>query len=374
MRQGAKGFLMLHRPSPDRTTPEQPSADLPVLERAAPPKSELSFLGKVLLVVLVVALALAVWQLSLMFILGFGAIIVAVTLDNLASPVADRLRISHHLALGITTVALFLVSIAFLAAFGTRAADQFTLLAAQLPGAWNSTRDWLNSWELGRWFLTIGEDAAVAAASTILSALPLASGVVGWIANIALMIVIGIYLAADPHTYLDGAIRLFPPSRRKRAKQIINAAGDDLRKWLIAMTLDMLFLGTLVGIGLYMIGVPVAFALGILSGLSVFVPYIGPIVATIPGLLIALSVSPTVALSAAAVYVIAQQLEGNVALPLLQRWTVSMPPAVSLLAIVAFGLLFGVWGVLLATPLAVVTIRVVRMAYVEDVLEHRTPA
>jgi predicted PurR-regulated permease PerM len=48
-----------------------------------------------------------------------------------------------------------------------------------------------------------------------------------------------------------------------------------------------------------------------------------------------------------------------------------MPPAVSLLAIVAFGLLFGVWGVLLATPLAVVTIRIVRMAYVEDVLEEK---
>jgi predicted PurR-regulated permease PerM len=347
--------------------------DRPTQDHSTPSKTEPSFLGKVLLVVLAIALAAAVWQLALVFILGFGAIIFAVTLDNMAAPVAERLRISQHLALGLTTVALFLVSIAFLGAFGTRAAEQFSLLAAQLPGAWDNTRNWLNSWELGRWLLTIGEDAAVAAASTVISALPLASGVLGWLANIALIIVMGIYLAADPQTYVDGAIRLLPPSKRKRARQIINAAGADLRKWLIAMTLDMLFLGTLVGVGLYMIGVPVAFALGILSGLSVFVPYIGPIVATVPGLLIALSVSPTLALSAAAVYVVSQQLEGNIALPLLQRWTVSMPPAVSLLAIVAFGLLFGVWGVLLATPLAVVTIRIVRMAYVEDVLEENVP-
>jgi len=128
-----------------------------------------------------------------------------------------------------------------------------------------------------------------------------------------------------------------------------NGPYADLRKWLLAMTLDMLFLGTLTGLGLYLIGVPVAFALGILSGVSVFVPYIGPIAAIVPGLLIALSVSPTLALYAAIVYLVAQQLEGNIALPLLQRWTVSMPPAVSLLAIVAFGLLFGVWGVLFAT-------------------------
>lgn len=340
-----------------------------MLDRTNQRQTEPSFVGKVLIIALVVALVAAIWQLALVFILGFGAIMAAVTLDNLAAPVARRLRISQHLALAVTTIALVLLVVAFLAAFGARAADQFSLLAAQLPGAWEATRDWLNSWELGRWLLTIGEDAATGAASTVLSAVPLASGLLGWLANIALILVIGIYLAADAQTYLDGAIRLLPPSRRKRGRQIINAAGDDLRKWLIAMTLDMLFLGTLTGVGLYLIGVPVAFALGILSGISVFVPYIGPLVAIIPGLLIALSVSPTLALYAAIVYLVAQQLEGNVALPLLQRWTVSMPPAVSLLAIVAFGLLFGLWGVLFATPLAVVSLRIVRMAYVEDILE-----
>jgi predicted PurR-regulated permease PerM len=335
-----------------------------------PRQTEPSFLGKVLIVLLVIALAAAVWQLALVFILGFGAIMTAVTLDNLAAPVAERLRISQHFALALTTIALVLLTVVFLATFGARAADQFSLLAAQLPGAWEATRGWLDSWELGRWLLTIGEDAATGAASTILSALPLASGLLGWFANIALILVIGIYLAADPETYLNGAIRLLPPSKRKRGRQIINAAGADLRKWLLAMTLDMLFLGTLTGVGLYLIGVPVAFALGILSGVSVFVPYIGPIVAIVPGLLIALSVSPMLALYAAIVYVVAQQLEGNIALPLLQRWTVSMPPALSLLAIVAFGILFGVWGVLFATPLAVVTTRIVRMAYVEDFLEQ----
>jgi len=333
-----------------------------------PRQTEPGFIAKILIVLRVAALAMAVWQLALVFILGFGSIIAAVTLDSLSAPVAERLRIPQHFALAITTVALFVVLAGFLGAFGTRAADQFTLLAAQLPAAWQETRDWLNSWDLGRWLLAIGEDAATGVGSTVLSAIPLASGVLGWFTNVALILVIGIYLAADPNTYLNGAIRLLPPSKRKRGRQIINAAGEDLRKWLLGMTLDMLFLGTLTGLGLYLIGVPVAFALGILSGISVFVPYIGPIVAIVPGLLIALSVSPTLALWAALVYVVAQQLEGNVALPLLQRWTVSMPPAVSMLALVAFGLLFGLWGVLFATPLAVVTIRIVRMAYIEDFL------
>jgi len=216
----------------------------------------------------------------------------------------------------------------------------------------------------------VAENSWAQAAATLLSALPLAGGVLGGLANAFLILILGIYFAADYSTYTNGFVRLIPPVRRPRAREILAATGTNLRNWLNAMTLDMLFLGTLTGVGLYLIGVPVAFALGILSGISVFVPYIGPIVAIIPGLLIALSVSPMLALYAAIVYLVAQQLEGNVALPLLQRWTVSMPPAVSLLAIVAFGLLFGLWGVLFATPLAVVTLRIVRMAYVEDFLEE----
>jgi predicted PurR-regulated permease PerM len=210
LRQRSGGTAILDRPSQQRQT-------------------EPGFLGKVLLIVLVLALAFAVWQLALVFILGFGAIIVAVTLDSLSAPVAERLKMPQHWALALTTTVLFVISIGFLATFGTRAADQFTLLAAQLPGAWAETRDWLDSWDLGRWLLSFGESAASGASSTIISALPLASGLLGWLANIALIIVIGIYLAADPGTYVDGAIRLLPPSRRKRGRQIINAAGEDLR-------------------------------------------------------------------------------------------------------------------------------------------------
>ena len=140
---------------------------------------------------------------------------------------------------------------------------------------------------------------------------------------------------------------------------------------IFAMALDMLILGTLTGLGLWLVGAPFPFPLAVLSGVSVFVPYIGPILVTIPGLLLALSVSPQHALWAGIVYLVVWQIEGNISLPLLQRRTVHMPPAISLMAIVAFGLLFGIWGVLLATPLAVVTMTIVRMAYVEDFLEGR---
>jgi predicted PurR-regulated permease PerM len=101
----------------------------------------------------------------------------------------------------------------------------------------------------------------------------------------------------------------------------------------------------------------------------VFSPYIGPRAATIPGLLLALSVSPKLAFYAALVYAVALTLEGNVTQPLLQRWAVSLSPVLNLLAIVAFGIIFGAWGAILATPMAVALSVLIRMAYVEDVLE-----
>jgi predicted PurR-regulated permease PerM len=107
---------------------------------------------------------------------------------------------------------------------------------------------------------------------------------------------------------------------------------------------------------------------------SVFVPYIGPALATVPGLLLALSVSPTLALYAAIVYAVALTIEGNVTQPLLQRWAVSLSPVVNLLAIVAFGIIFGVWGAVLATPMTVALSVLIRMAYIEDVLEARPSA
>jgi len=312
---------------------------------------------------------LATWKVAPVFMLGFGGIVVAVALDNIALPLARRTRLPHTASLGLTVLGLTAFALIFLTLFGSAASEQFTTLIAELPDAWTDAEAWLGEWALGGWLMSQTGDVMQSGAPALLNALPIAGGLIGGIANAALMLVIGVYLAADPDAYRKGALRLLPPERRERANEILGETATALRNWLMAMSLDMLFLGTITGIGLWAVGVPLYFALAVLSGVSVFVPYLGPIVATVPGLLLALSVSPQLALYALAVYVVAQQLEGNISLPLLQRWTVQMPPAVMLLAMVGFGLLFGLWGVLLATPLAVSAMTIIRMAYVEDVLE-----
>jgi len=332
------------------------------------PSAEAVFVRRVLIAALILILLLILWRVSLVIILAFGGIVVAVALHNLSAPLKRYLRLPGRVSLLFTVALLTTIVIGFFYFFGTLASQQFSALIDMIPGAVETTRAWLSGSAIGRQALSAMENSSDAAVR-LLSALPLAGGILGGIGEVILVIFVGIYFAADPPTYIAGVVRLVPARRRARASEILDAMGEALRKWLIGMTLDMLLLSVMTGIGMWMIGVPLPLALAVLSGVAVFVPYIGPLVATIPGLLLALSVRPMLALYAAIVYLIVLTIEGNISQPLLQRWTVSLPPIVNLLAILVFAPLFGIWGAVLATPLAVVLWVLTRMVYVEDLLE-----
>jgi predicted PurR-regulated permease PerM len=114
--------------------------------------------------------------------------------------------------------------------------------------------------------------------------------------------------------------------------------------------------------------------LGLLAGLAQFVPVIGPLIAAGPGILLAFSVSPETALWTGVVYLAASQIEANLIFPLIQKRAVSLPPALTLFAIIAMGALFGPLGVLLALPVTIIlTVFVIRF-YVNRTLGEDVPA
>jgi predicted PurR-regulated permease PerM len=343
--------------------------DIPRGQIPHQPTPDAVFVRRVLIAALIVGLMLALWQVSLVLILLFGGIVVAVALRNVAGPLARKLRIPDRVALMITVCYLVVGVIAFFYFFGALAGRQFSSLFDKLPGTVDSVKLWLNTTVIGRQIL--GALNGGSAATRLFDALPLAGGILGGLGEAILMLVVGIYLAADPPVYINGMVRLFPPRRRMRARQIIDAIGEAMRKWLLGMTMDMLLLGLMTFIGMWAIGVPLPFALAVMSGVAVFVPYIGPVLAMIPGLLLAFSVRPVLALWAALVYLVVLTIEAYISQPLFQRWTVSLPAIFNLLAILVFAPLFGIWGAILATPLAVVLWVLIQMAYVEDVLDDR---
>ena len=134
----------------------------------------------------------------------------------------------------------------------------------------------------------------------------------------------------------------------------------------------MVLVGLLTGIGLAIIGVPSAIGLGLIAGLFEFVPVFGPILAAVPALLMALSEGGTTALWTLLLFIVIQQLEGNVIQPLIQRRAVDLPPVLLLFSILVFGILFGALGVILAAPLAVLAFVFVKELYMRGVLGEET--
>lgn len=193
-------------------------------------------------------------------------------------------------------------------------------------------------------------------------------GVVGVLGAVVFVLFVTLYFAFSPDAYRRGVLALVPPARRPRAEQVIDALATALRRWLGAQLITMTALGIASGIGLYLLGIPLAFALGLLAGLLLFVPYLGSITAAIPALLIALTVGPMHMLYVGLLYVGIHLAEGYLLSPLLQRRAVDAPALLVLGSQLIAGALWGILGLMFATPIVATVLVVVRMLYVEDTL------
>lgn len=195
-----------------------------------------------------------------------------------------------------------------------------------------------------------------------------------FLVNMLVIGFIGVYVASEPKTYRSGLLRLIPPGRRERAGEVLTEMGSQLRWWLLGRFASAAIIAVLSGVGLWVIGIPLPWLMGLLAGVLTFIPNIGPTVAVIPPALLALLQSPRQALIVVAFYVAVQFLESYVVTPLIQRRAVQLPPALLLTSQVLLGVLTGILGVALAAPLLVALVVAVRLLYVEDVVEAGQPS
>lgn len=329
------------------------AADLPLFTR------------KTLVVIGLGALALLLWKISPVLLLLFAGIVLASAIRAGAMPLARVTHMNETLAVGIVTV---LVAAAILGGgylFGQQIAHQAQDLVEAVTAATGKVSEVLERTPFGSSLVDNVKGAADADAMK-----KVAHGTVtafGAVADLALVLFLAVYLAADPRTFRRGFLALLPASQRDRVGDALDASGVALRKWLAGQLGAMLMVGVCTSLGLWIAGVPLAIPLGILSGLLDFVPVVGPLMAAVPGILIAFAQSPELALYAAGVYTAVQFVEGHLILPLAQRWAVALPPALTLLGIVAFATLFGPPGLLFAMPLLVVTVTLVDKLYVQRI-------
>ena len=155
----------------------------------------------------------------------------------------------------------------------------------------------------------------------------------------ALIIFVSIYLAAEPERYRRLCLRLLPAEQQPAVSRVFNATGEVLRRWLLGQIIVMIVIGVLSGFGLWLLGIEAAIALGLVGGFLCFIPYVGAVLAAVPATLVALTQGPSYALSVIAMYAVVHFVEGNFITPLVQAETTSLPPVLSLLSVVVFGVL-----------------------------------
>lgn len=337
-------------------------------EARATVSSRFTVIQRIALLVLVVFLAYISYRLLLLL---FTGVLLAVFFRTLSTWLAARTRLSTGASLAIVVLVLTGAVVGAAWFFAAALADQVRQLAETLPQAASRLVEQVRATTFGGWLLDqIGgaqppQDKIAERATT--AAWKVVDGVVG----IAIVLFTALYLAAAPQPYIRGFLRLLPTSRRQRAAEVLFASGYTLRWWLLGQLLSMTIVGLLMGIGLALIGVPLAFALGVLAGLFEFVPTIGPVIGLLPALLLGLSESPTSALWVLVLYGIVQTVESYLLTPMVQERVIELPPVITIATQVLFAWTLGAMGLLIAVPFVAVAVLVVQMLYVEDKLGDR---
>jgi predicted PurR-regulated permease PerM len=190
--------------------------------------------------------------------------------------------------------------------------------------------------------------------------------------GIVLVLFMALYIGIDARLYRHGILELVPHRARPRAEQVIDAARDALRRWLVTQLIAMLVMGVVTTIVLLAMHVRAAVPLGILAGLLEFIPTVGPILSAVPSVAMAFIDSPEKAAAVAVAYYFIHFTENHLLIPILMKEGVNLPPVLTILTQAAMALAFGFMGLFVAVPMLVLATILVKMLYVEDVIGDPT--
>jgi predicted PurR-regulated permease PerM len=193
--------------------------------------------------------------------------------------------------------------------------------------------------------------------------------VAGILGALVLILITAYYIAIKPDPLVNGLVRLAPPPRREHIRQVLSRIRQSWIGWMEGVAIDMLVTGVMLYVALTIIGLDFAIFFAVLSALLVVVPYFGAIAGAIPPTLFALTDSPGKALLVLGAYILVQQLESNVTIPVIMAQRVRLHPAVIAIGVVVVGQLFGFVGLFVAVPILSLIIIAVEEFWVKPIEE-----
>ena len=205
--------------------------------------------------------------------------------------------------------------------------------------------------------LTMGEVVAKApgtgtdAAGAVVGALV---GVVGGVFGILTILILTFYLLIDADAMRASFLRLFPRERRAQVAAASVEVTTKVSAWLGGQLLLGAVIGTTSGIGLWALGIPYFYVLALICGIGEMIPIVGPVLAAIPALAVASTVSIDKVIFVAIFFVVQQQVENHLLVPRIMSKQVGLSAATVIVALLVGGQLLGIVGALLAVPTAAI--------------------
>jgi predicted PurR-regulated permease PerM len=325
------------------------------------------------LAVLVAALALVLIFAPDVLLVIFAGLLFGVFFGGGGEWLARHIGIGRGWGIGLFVLLIILALAGVSVGFAPAAAEQFDRLAKEVPAAIEQLRAGLERYAWGEALLRRATPGALMSNGGDGTAATAVMTTFGALGNFIIMLFVGLYVALDPLTYRRGLVSLLAPSVRSAGDEVLRKATDTLRNWLVAQLMAMAVVGSLTWLGLWLIGIPLAPVLGLIAALLAFILNIGLILAAVPAILLEFSDGPTTALMVVGVYLGVQTLESYAITPLIQQERVSLPPALIISMQLLMGVLFGVLGLALATPMAALGLTLVREAYVQRYLGSEAP-
>jgi predicted PurR-regulated permease PerM len=342
------------------------------MNRLTPDEQDARFIRRVLWLIVIGAIVTALYLARHLLILAFGAILIAIVIHAIAELYAARLRLGGRAAmiLAILSIWAFLGLLGWL--FGVEFRQQVNMLVVALPGLVQQLQDYMAASPVGA-KVADAVRAAFAGSRIAQDIGGIARGTGELLLNAVLVLFGAIFFAVDPKVYERGFLLMVPPSKRATVEDALGDVGSTLLLWLRAQLIQMTAMGTMVGVGLWLAGVPSPALLGLLTGLSEFIPYVGPVAAMLPALGLAATRGVDPLLWALAVFAIVRVVQTNFVTPFVTSRVVAIPPALSLFAIIGTGAVFGLFGLFFSGGILVVGFTLARSLYLREVLGEDIP-
>lgn len=350
---------------------------------AVPHTQNIEITRVVLISFLTIVLAFAIWLIRDIVMLTLTAVVLAILLTTPIRFFTKR-KVPRPLAVVLTLLLVIgVISLTFTVALPPLVGQFSQLFNNTIPKAVGQIQTELTPEKLRERLASINLDfeeiskqintqvleRAATFSGTITSQFTsILNSIVSLLVSILIVLFLMIYFITDPQTHQQGFLRLVPLWYRTRAKQILAKLDAALRLFLQAQLLLMILTGLSTGIMLLVLGVPLPAALGTLAGALSFVPNFGPLLALIPVLLVVLVDQPERLLLIVVFYYTLQFIISQIIAPLLLGQGLRIPPALILLAQIVAGVFFGFLGILLAVPLAAITVVLIREIYIKDIL------